>query len=257
MHPALQPGNKSNTTTLVSALYDINRHDRPFQEYKPWAEATFQIALPMVLFTNAANLPWIRAARGDLPTFFITEEDIPLEHLSDTVHAILSELKNSNGAVEWRNKRYIPLQFSKAVWLQRAIALNPFDSDIFFWVDAGLSRFFQNNQPHAPFPLLESSNLMQHKMYLTATESFNELASKTPGEIIGSQRNYFMGTVFGGHIEAVKRVCVALLNVLTLDMLQQGLLDNEQIGLSVVFLRHKDWFEPLDATSLRCKVVCK
>ena len=58
-------------------------------------------------------------------------------------------------------------------------------------------------------------------------------------------------------MEAVQRVCVALLDVLTLDMLQQGILDNEQIGLSVVFLRHRDWFEPLDAPALQCKVVCK
>ena len=180
MHPALQIGNKSNKTTLVSALYNINRHDRPFQAYRPWVEDTLQIRLPMVLFTTAANLPWIRAARSDLPTLFITEEDIPLEHLSEKVHTILSGMKNSDRTVEWTNKRYIPLQFSKAVWLQRAIALNPFDSDVFFWVDAGLSRFFQNGQPHTSFPLLESSKLLQHKVYLTATESFKSLSDWHP-----------------------------------------------------------------------------
>jgi len=253
-------------TTLVTALYDIKRHDRAFEDYRSWTAQTLEIRMPMIVFSAPEDLTWIREAReralsgSFIPTLYVPEREIPLANLVQDVKTILSDMQlanSHNGAIEWLNELYIPLQFSKAVWLQKAMETNPFKSSNFFWIDAGLSRFFQDGQPQSRFRLLERANLSADRIYVTATEYFQDLDSKTPDEIIGTQRNYLMGTVFGGNAGPLLKVCNELVDVLRSDMIQQNRLDNEQIGLSVVYLKHKDLFEPLDAAGMGCHVVCK
>ena len=249
-------------TTLVTALYDIQRADRPFASYKRWLTHTaLRLArAPMVIYASEQDLPWIRIARraanATARTRCVANATFPLAHLVARAGALSAAARRLSGP-ERDNARYIPLQFSKAVWLMDAMRRDPFGSDVFFWIDAGASRFIR---PGAPLRLLLApSALVPERVYVTATASFyasGYLAGQTADSLIGTQEAYLMGTAFGGHAAPLRRVCEGLLGVLQTDMLDAGRIDNEQVGLAVLYARHPAWFATLDAASLRCDTVC-
>ena len=255
--PGYDTSNSHGQATWVTALYDIGRHDRPFYEYRKWFTETLKIPLPVIVFCKSVDAQWISNARGShLETLIITESQIPLEDIVDTVKAILPSMRRGRGSVEWVNERYIPTQFSKAVWMQRAIELNPFKSDAFFWVDAGVSRFFTRGQPDAPFALLQATQLEPDRLYISGTDNLHLLDTMPSNSMIGSQLNFVMGGVFGGRVGPVTRVTSALLHVLYETMLSKRRIDNEQVALGLIYKAHKDWFHVLDREALLCNVVC-
>jgi hypothetical protein len=245
-----------DNVTCVTALYDIKRHDRSFENYKKWTIATLQIPLPMVIYCNSRDAKWIRKARGNLPILIIEEEHIPLENMVGRISEILPKMRHGRGDVEWVNNRYIATQYSKAIWINRTIKDNPFHTKRFFWVDAGMSRFFTRGQPNAPFPLLQNSGIEPDKLYITDTGYLYQLDFIPKFMIIGSQKAYLMGTVFGGYAAPVHRICNALLDVLQNDMIGKDRIDNEQIGLAWIYLKHRDWFHPLSWKTGHCVTAC-
>lgn len=42
--------------------------------------------------------------------------------------------------LDWKLPTYAPLSFSKFQWLSEVAQHNPFDSEYFFWMDAGAFR---------------------------------------------------------------------------------------------------------------------
>ena len=244
--------------TWVTALYDIGRHDRPFYAYKKWFIETLKIPLPVIVFCKGADAKWISNARGShMETLIIGESHIPLENIVDAVKTIIPTMRHGRGDVEWNNERYIPTTFSKAIWLQRAMELNPFQSHTFFWVDAGVSRFFTGGQPEAPFALLQAIDLDSDRLYISGSNNNLRLLDTMPSNsIIGSQFSFLMGGVFGGRAAAVKRATSALLDVLYLEMLSKHRVDNEQVAFGLIYAAHKDWFHVLDVDARQCKTVC-
>ena len=140
--------------------------------------------------------------------------------------------------------------------MQRAMNSNQFHSVKFFWIDAGVSRFYTKGQPDARFDLLEASDLESDRLYITGTEQLVHIESMPIDQVIGSQRNFVMGTVFGGHVTPIARVCRAIIKILFTEMLSKGRIDNEQVALGLVYKEHKDWFHVLDRNTRGCYVVC-
>jgi hypothetical protein len=246
---------RPSDVTCVTALYNIGRHDRSFDDYKAWTVKTLEIPLPIIVFCKSEDASWIREARGSRPTLIIEEKNIPLESLVEKVKEILPVIGRGRGDVEWVNERYILTTFSKAVWLQRAMDLNPFQSSRFFWIDAGVSRFFTGGQPNAPFALLQATDLEPDRMYLSKTWLAG-IENIDASQAIGSQHNFFMGGVFGGYAAPTARVSAALLDFLHTEMLGKGRVDNEQVALGLIYVAHKDWFHILDRDARGCNVVC-
>ncbi len=241
-------------TTIVTALYDINRGDRSFQEYKNWFKATLKISLPMIVFCKRENTAWMRKARGDRPIVIVEEEHIPLEYLVNRSAKIVPRMQRGRQNVEWINERYMAVQYSKAIWLKHGMRSNPFDSQIFFWLDAGASRFFTGGQPNAPFAMLQNQNMVPDKLYGSATSYLSLLKHMDEDDIIGSKIAFIVGTAFGGHIFAVKRACDTLLLILHKDMLDKCSIDNEQVALGLMYKAHPDWFQLLDTK--HCSWAC-
>lgn len=242
------------STTIVTGLYDIKRQDRSFEEYKHWFRRTLKIPIPMIVFCKSENVAWIRKARGSREIVIVEEESIPLEHLVNKISEILPSMRQGRPDVEWVNKRYIATQYSKAIWLKRGIQCNPYNSHFFFWVDAGVSRFFTGGQPKTPLPLLQNTNLLPDKLYISSTKFLPLVKLMTENIIVGSQIPFVMGTVFGGRITTVNRMCDAMLDILYKTMLNKCRVDNEQVAFGLIFKEHPDWFELLDQS--HCNVAC-
>jgi hypothetical protein len=251
-----EPPRVVSNTTCVTALYNIERRDRSFDDYKQWTNETLKIPIPIVIFCKSEDAGWIREARGSRPILIIEENEIPLENLVDIVESTLPAMQRGRSNVEWVNKRYILTQFSKAIWMQRIIDRNPFDSVNFFWIDAGISRFFTGGQPDAKFPLLEASDLESDRLYIYDSGRLSDVENLSIDQSIGMQPNFVMGGVFGGHSIPVVRVCKAIIQILYLEMLAKQRIDNEQCALGLVYKANKHWFRILYQKSRGCEVVC-
>ena len=138
--------------TFVSALFNIDRVDgRKWDQYLKWFEETLKLQVPMILFIEKDLQDFVDEKRGDLPTqtVYQTVEEIPYYNLKDQIQSILDsddykEKMSDTDRIECKQAMYSVIQYSKFPWLQQAIELNPHKSDIFFWLDAGGSRFFNN-----------------------------------------------------------------------------------------------------------------
>ena len=245
---------KQVNVTYVTALYDIGREGRPFALYKEWIKETLKLPQAFIIYCRHEDLHWIIQARVGQDTVIILEDSLPLEHTVNDVQSIIQRVSQGRTSPEWTNPRYIPLQFSKAVWLQRAIARNPFQSSTFFWIDAGLSRFFP--QTNMRYGLSASdARLEPDRVYITLAQSLADLAA-SPVQNIGMQRSFLAGGFFGGHSKPLARVCQALLDVYFRRMLARGRLDNEQVAFHLIYEQHNSWFRVLDKKAHGCGYMC-
>ena len=155
--------------TFVSALFDIDRVDgRKWDEYLKWFDKTLKLRVPMVLFITEDLVKFVEERRGDLPTELIvdTVEDIPYQHLKDEIQDILDsdeykENISDPDRIECKQAMYSVIQYSKFQWMKYAIEKNPHDTDYFFWLDAGGSRFFDNFDLTEDYPSKEAMESLE------------------------------------------------------------------------------------------------
>lgn len=138
------------TCTIVSGYWNVkNKHNDQFNE---WFDNTLKINCPYVFFGDNETIEFIKIYRGDLPTYYIELE--LSEFITDkyrdsmaihTVHCPSVELN-----MIWNEKIFL---------IQRAARINPFDSDFFMWVDAGICTYRKHAPPINRFP--EPAKLVQ------------------------------------------------------------------------------------------------
>jgi len=256
--------------TFVSALFDINRVDgRKWEEYLKWFEITLKLRVPMVLFLDRDMQEYIDERRGDMfsqneylktQTLYQTVEDIPYYGLKDQIQEILdSDQYKKDMAdperIECKQAMYPIIQYSKFPWLTQAAAMNPHESDYFFWLDAGGSRFFEDYDLTQNYPSEEAKKALDEMgdsfLVQMNTEYYTDLANaKTLStDYLYDNRSYVLGSMFGGHKKSLFRVCDMVHNVLMNDMLANNTINNEQIALGYLIKKYPDEFSLYERTN--------
>lgn len=242
---------------LVTALYDIHREDRSFEaSYLPWFRRTMQkmsaAASHAVVFCSERRVAdAARSVGGHHLVVTVLEDRYPLSSLVGRVEPIiLLAGKRGNRSPEWTNKDYILLQFSKFRWMQHAMQLFKDEEEendsamMFFWVDAGISRFLLLGQDAMKFPLLISPGRISVQTIFPTRESFAN-ASSSLGECMGCQKNIFKAGIFGGARKDVLWLSERMLHILEHDFIAKGVMDNEQAGLALLYSRFPERFNIL------------
>ena len=259
--------------TFVSALFDINRVDgRKWEEYLKWFEITLKLRVPMVLFLDRDMQEFIDEKRGDLfsppkikeylhtQTLYQTVEDIPYYGLKDQIQEILDSDRYKNDMsdperIECKQAMYPIIQYSKFPWLTQAAEMNPHDSDYFFWLDAGGSRFFEDYDLTQNYPSEEAKKALEEmgESFLVQmnTEYYTDLvnAKTLSTDYLYDNRSYVLGSMFGGHKKSVFKVCELVHDVLTKDMLANKTINNEQIALGYLIKKYPDEFSLYERTN--------
>jgi hypothetical protein len=124
--------------TVVTAYYPI-RSKFPTQRYLDWASTFLKIKSPIVVFTESQMVESILARRGNLPIHIVT---IPFYEL-DT-WKLYQERWIEHSHMDPERHIHSPELYAiwaqKAFFVERAIQLNVFDTDYFFWCDIGAFR---------------------------------------------------------------------------------------------------------------------
>lgn len=177
--------------TCVSGFWPVtNKHGNKFLD---WFKTSLQINCPYVFFSNKTGINLIKSFRQDLPTHYI-ELDIPDFYtyqykdkmLTHPVHCPSVELN-----LIWNEKILL---------LGQAGQLNPFKSDFFCWVDAGICIYRTIQPPPQAFPNpAKLGNLPKDKFIYSASTPFNPTAV--------SYKNYYhhlAGTAYILHKDIIQ-----------------------------------------------------
>ena len=242
--------------TVVSALFDIERVDgRPWEEYLKWFDEFLKLRVPMILYVSQDVAEFIGERRNECLTDVIvqTVDEIPYYHLKDEIQSILDtdEYKENiedPDRIECKQSMYSVIQYSKFPWLKSAVKDNPHNSDYFFWLDAGGSRFFGLYDLKKEYPSKEAVKSLEEmgESFLVQmnTEYYPDLSgAKELGlDYLYDNRSYVLGSMFGGHRNSIPKVCDMVEDIFINEMINKGNVNNEQIALGYLIKKYSDEF---------------
>jgi hypothetical protein len=142
-----------NKITLVTGLWNIKRDElgegwsRSFQHYLDKFDQLFKVDNPMIIFGDSDLESFVFERRNRSNTMFISRsQDWFKNEFYDKIQTIRNnpEWYNQAGwlsqSTQARLEMYNPLVMSKVFLLNDAKIMDPFDSDMMFWIDAGLTN---------------------------------------------------------------------------------------------------------------------
>jgi hypothetical protein len=214
--------------TCVSAYFPV-KGKHPHSEFVDWFKNTLSINLPYVFFTNKETMELIKGFRKDLPTHFIEceiEDFYTYKYkermISDSYHSPSVEVN-----LIWNEK---------IIMLQKANDLNPFNTEWFKWIDAGICVFRDKTTFKLNQNLLE--NLPTDKFIFSHSDyhPFNEAAvSKT------NYYHYIAGTSFVLHKNFVTTF-VDLYKIYLENLIDKNNIWTEQVILTHIYTDYSDLF---------------
>lgn len=262
MHsPKFLIGKFEMTVTLVTALYDIKRDiagdGRTFDEYLSWFGETLKVKSPMVIFVDESLKDFVEKQRKGLPTKVITQslEEAPYYFLNDRIQEVLSdEIYKTKidvpQRVECKMSLYNVVIYSKFPWVKRVIEENPFNSDYFMWIDAGLSRFFEGHgvstlNPYPSDSAIDTLKENEDSVLIQASMSYYPdlvNANACSEDYFWDARTWIMAGLWGGGAEVLIKFCDMMDEVLQEKMLKNGVINNEQNAMAYLYKNNDDMF---------------
>lgn len=249
------------TVTLVTALYDIRRDSdgdgRPFNDYLSWFSETLKIKSPMVIFVDDSLKEFVEIHRKNLPTRIVTQslQDVPYYYLNDDIQNIISDDSfkkkiSSPSRIECRMSIYNVIIFSKFSWVKRVVGENPFNSEYFMWIDAGLSRFFGEHKIDISLPYPSESAieaLLDNKNNILIQTSMNFYPDLVNAEMYNDEyfldsRSWVMAGLWGGGSEILSKFCDMVGEILCEKLIKGGIINNEQIVMAYLYKMYPDMF---------------
>ena len=258
------------TITVITALFDIKREKyknqklalKSIEDYLPWFKKTLQLNSPMVIFTEEKLKEFVLENR---PKNYKTEiiiqklEEIPYYKYKDRINTIInseeyiSKIKDPS-RIECNLAEYSIIQYSKFDWLNIVSEKNPFSTDLFFWMDAGCSRFFKDFDITTEFPgpkmnyFLE--NNLGNKLLIQGREDLQFF--NINDKFIWKSDNLLIGTFFGCHKNLCCLLCKKINFIFENKMLKNNNLNNEQLALALLWKYEPDSFYVI--RNLNCKI---
>jgi hypothetical protein len=236
---------------ITTALFDIKRNTsgdgRTMDQYLEWFDATLAIDSNMTIYTEPMFLEFVKSRRSEESTNIICSklEDIPYYHLLPPIENILSNSTyrkkiNDSSRIECNLPLYNIIQYSKFKWISKSIESDRWGSNFYFWMDAGCSRFFNANstinwpdeQKIEPGKLNIQGNINTRILY-------NDL---DPNVYKWNNNCILVGTLFGGDPEIMNTIEYEIERILIDEMISEGMINNEQIALGMLYKRKPDLF---------------
>lgn len=241
--------------TFVTALFNISREkydNRSYKQYQEWFKKTLTIPVPMIIYTEICNENIIQESRKDLPTkvIYTTLQETPFYNTRDKVKYIINESKFKNkiqhpNGLENRCYDYIPIIHNKFVWMSDSIQKNYFNTDMFFWIDAGLSRFMNFNLTDGIFNnhLIKKINLENKFFFQIGKKKEYELLMNnilSLDNVIGKNINFMMAGFWGGNKDLLLEICNKGSQMYIEELIEKEQIDNEQVTFAFILKDYKE-----------------
>lgn len=237
----------------MTAFFDIQRENkgdgRKLAEYMEWMKKTLQINGNLYIVTEEKFVPFIQEHRpSQYPTVIKVQslQDCRYYQYYDRISDILknddykSRIQHPK-RVECILPEYTIIIYNKFEWMEHAIEEDPFHTPSFFWIDMGISRFFLDVDVSKPYP----GPCIHTTDKFIIQQRYDLLQFPIDDNLVWRSDNLLKTTMFGGTKEGVISVSKAMEDVFV-HMLENGCVNNEQIGIAMVWKQHPEWFHLVD-----------
>lgn len=218
--------------TIVSGFWLVGaKHS--ITNYRKWFANTLRINCPYVFFATKEIIEIIKEYRKELPTYYV-ELDISefyTYRFRNTIGTQPQHCPSKELNMIWNEKCFL---------IRKAAKLNPFNSEFFAWIDAGISTY-RNKMPSAdPLPRSKLLDQVPHDKFLfTSSESPNFNPN-------GKGYYHYISGCFMMHISFTKtwlKIYKKYLN----QLLQLGdWIYTEQVIFTLIYKDHPELFHKLD-----------
>jgi hypothetical protein len=221
--------NKSNMT-CVSGYWKIkNKHDDKFNH---WFENTLKIRCPYIFFGDKESIEFVKKYRDELPTYYIelNIEDFVTYKYKDRMITNKSHCPSIELNLIWNEKIFM---------IKRSITINPFSSDFFMWVDAGLSIYRNITPPSTPFPDPNKLNKLPDDKFIYSSSKNPEYSSKFKKGKYHVQ-HHIAGTSYILHKNIIDK-CVTLYSEY-LELIDNADIWTDQVIWTLIYKDNIDFF---------------
>jgi hypothetical protein len=157
---------EKNNMTCVSAYWVVdNKHGT---KYNNWFKNTLRINCPYVFFSDKETIELIKKYREGLPTYFVEYNisDFNTYKYKDKIKTDSLHCPSVELNLIWNEKIFL---------IKKAFDLNPFFTDFFCWVDAGICTYRESKCPTIPFPNINKLNsLPKDKFIYSSSDPYRE-----------------------------------------------------------------------------------
>ena len=216
--------------TMVSGYWKVkNKHGDRFDE---WFNTTLQINCPYVFFADKEMIEIIKKYRKDLPTYYIecTIEDFYSYKYKDKMQIHHRNCPSKELNIIWNEKIFL---------MQRAYEINPFQSNYFMWVDAGICTYRDKMPPKESFPNeLKLETLPKDKLIYSASNIYIET------RVHKSLYYHHISGTYILHKNAINKL-VNLYKEYMEKLIDNGNIWTDQVLLTHIYKDHKEMFYKL------------
>lgn len=171
----------SRLTCVSSFFHTKNKHGNKFKE---WFKNTLSIKSPYVFFVDKESADLVKKYRRGLPTLYV-EMEIKDFYTYKYKNKMITHEKHCPSVelnLVWNEKIFM---------MQKAFELNPFKSEWFKWIDAGISSYREAPPPACLFPrnmkklnflpknkfIFSSTTPMFHPSFVTRTDYYHHVSA--------------------------------------------------------------------------------
>jgi hypothetical protein len=131
--------------TIVSGYWNVKNKNGTNETYLKWFENTLSFNCPYVFFGDKNSIEIIKKFRKDLPTYYVELEikDFYTYKFYDTIITNDTHCPSKELRIIWLEKIFL---------VKKAIDINPFNSEFFMWMDAGICTHRDKKPSNKPFP---------------------------------------------------------------------------------------------------------
>jgi len=156
--------------TCVSGFWKVtNKHG---DKYEKWFQNSLKINCPYVFFSDKETIEIIKKYRQNLPTFYVEYniQDFVTYSYKDRMTTHPTHCPSVELNLIWNEKIFM---------VKKAHEINPFLSDFFCWVDAGICTYRNDPPPIVAFPNLRKLNtLPKNKFIYSSSSPYNNINVK-------------------------------------------------------------------------------
>ena len=249
---------KNYHSTIVSGYFDISRLSRPKEEYFEWLKQTQKLNAPFILFIQKKYEKNVSEMFQNRKKPFLI---IPTELNDLYFYKDIEKVKNitespnyrsrvsSSGRIECSNPLYSIVIFSKFYLMNRTAQMNPFNSEKFIWMDAGISRFYAGFNLSLPINGTRIPNDKYFIIFETRAYSDPYFNNKDANNLLWSDKNYIQAGIMGGTPQVISKVTKLMVKQWN-RMISNNLINNEQIALILSYFEEPGLFRLFNRTML-------
>ena len=171
----------SHITCVTSYFRTKNKHGDRFKE---WFKNTLLIKCPYVFFVDKQSASLVKKYRRGLPTLYVEMEieDFYTNKYKDKIVTHETHCPSVELNLIWNEKMFM---------MQKAYELNPFKSEWFKWIDAGICLYRDAPPPRCLFPrninklnflpkdklIFSSTTIEYHPSLVTRTSYYHHVSA--------------------------------------------------------------------------------